>query len=93
MMARPNPEGVARLGQVVPKKVCRQATGRNYMKRVCRELFRRLESRFLGLDVVIQHRKKFGRDVYPEISDEFEALSQSIQKCRVSSSSSSVATS
>jgi ribonuclease P protein component len=82
MMARPNGLPYARLGLVVGRKVCPTAVGRNYMKRVCRELFRRYVDRLAGLDVVILHKKQFMPGTFVLLSTEFEILAQSVQKCR-----------
>lgn len=82
MMARPNGLTHARLGLIVGRKVCAQAVGRNYMKRVCRELFRRHIEVLAGLDVVILHRKVFIPGTFDLLSTEFEILALSVQKCR-----------
>ncbi|MDE1941968.1 MAG: ribonuclease P protein component [Betaproteobacteria bacterium] len=93
MMARPNGLAHARLGLIVGKKVCPSAVGRNYMKRVSRELFRRHSALFAGLDVVVQHKKHFAYGFFDSISTEFETLALNIQKCRDSFKSSSASTS
>ncbi len=82
MMARPNGLPCARLGLVVGRKVCSSAVGRNYMKRVCRELFRRHVDKLAGLDVVILHKKKFVPGMFELLSTEFEILALGVQKCR-----------
>ena len=44
---------IARLGLAVSKKHCRQATGRNRIKRVVRESFRQNQAEIAGLDIVV----------------------------------------
>jgi ribonuclease P protein component len=44
---------IARLGLAISKKNCRQATGRNRIKRVVRESFRQHQAELAGLDVVV----------------------------------------
>lgn len=41
VLSRPNEAGVCRLGMAVSRRVCRAATGRNRLKRVIRESFRK----------------------------------------------------
>ena len=93
LAARPNGLTLARLGVVVGRKVCPSAVGRNYMKRVSRELFRRHAALLAGLDVVVLHRRPFVSGTFGLISTEFEALALNIQKCRDSFKSSSASTS
>ena len=89
MMAKPNHRDTVRLGLVVGRKICPTAVGRNYMKRVGRELFRLHAQQFLGLDIVIVFRKHFGKRDFSLLSSEFEGLAQKIQKCRDLSNTSS----
>lgn len=53
VLSRDNDEAVARLGLAIAKKHCRHATGRNRIKRVVRESFRRHQASLAGLDVVV----------------------------------------
>ncbi len=92
MLASPNQLGVARLGLVVGRKICASAVGRNYMKRVGRELFRLHVHQLTGLDVVIVYRKHCVKQDFTLLSSEFEVLAQKIQKCRDLSKSLSVST-
>lgn len=92
MMAVPNQQGVARLGLVVGRKICPSAVGRNYMKRVGRELFRKHALQLAGLDIVIVIRKHFEKRDFSLLSSEFEGLAQNIQKCRDLSNFSSAST-
>jgi len=48
-----NKMDIARLGLAISKKNCRQATGRNRIKRVVRESFRQHQAELAGLDVVV----------------------------------------
>jgi ribonuclease P protein component len=53
VLCRENEKDVARLGLAISKKNCRQATGRNRIKRVVRESFRQHQAEMAGLDVVV----------------------------------------
>ena len=53
VLCRENQKDIARLGLAISKKHCRQATGRNRLKRVVRESFRQHQAELAGLDVVV----------------------------------------
>jgi ribonuclease P protein component len=53
VLCRDNDKDIARLGLAISKKNCRQATGRNRIKRVVRESFRQHQAELAGLDVVV----------------------------------------
>lgn len=53
LVARPNAQGVARIGIVVAKRMIRRAVGRNRAKRVIRESFR-LSPGLPAMDVVVR---------------------------------------
>lgn len=53
VLSKANGTGTARLGLAVSKKHCRLATGRNRVKRIVRESFRRHREELAGLDVVV----------------------------------------
>jgi ribonuclease P protein component len=53
VLYRENEMDRARLGLAVSKKHCRQATGRNRIKRIVRESFRQHQEKLVGLDVVV----------------------------------------
>ena len=53
VLCRNNEKDIARLGLAISKKNCRQATGRNRIKRVVRESFRQHQAGLAGLDVVV----------------------------------------
>lgn len=53
VLCRENETGIARLGLAISKKNCRQATGRNRIKRVVRESFRQHQAELAGLDLVV----------------------------------------
>jgi len=53
VLYRENEKDIARLGLAVSKKHCRQATGRNRIKRIVRESFRQHQEKLVGLDVVV----------------------------------------
>jgi ribonuclease P protein component len=93
MLAKPSGQPLARLGITVGRKVCKTAVGRNYMKRVSRELFRSHTPHLQGLDVVVLMRRKFARPDFPRFCEEFAKHVQRVQKCRNACVSSSVSTS
>ena len=53
VLCRDNDKDFARLGLAISKKSCRQATGRNRIKRVVRESFRQNQAAIAGLDIVV----------------------------------------
>ena len=53
VLYRPNGKSRPRLGLAIGKRNCRRATGRNRLKRVIRESFRRHQVTLGGLDVVV----------------------------------------
>lgn len=53
VLSRDNGREYARLGLAISKKHCRLATGRNRLKRVVRESFRRHQGELAGLDIVV----------------------------------------
>jgi len=53
VLCRDNRKDVARLGLAISKKNCRQASGRNRIKRVVRESFRQHQVELAGLDIVV----------------------------------------
>lgn len=54
--ARPNGTLAARLGIVVSKRIIPQAPGRNYCKRLAREVFRAEREVLAGIDFVVRPR-------------------------------------
>jgi ribonuclease P protein component len=53
VLCRENDKEFARLGLAISKKNCRQATGRNRIKRIVRESFRAHQADIAGIDVVV----------------------------------------
>jgi ribonuclease P protein component len=51
---RPNGLDTARLGVVVAKKLVKRANGRNLVKRITRELFRRQRVELPGCDMIVR---------------------------------------
>ena len=92
VLARPSMHPVARLGITVSRKVCKTSVGRNYMKRVSRELFRLHCPQLQGLDVVVLMRRRFGTQDFQLFREEFAKHVQRVQKCRNACVSSSVPT-
>lgn len=60
VLCRDNEQDVARLGLAISKKQCRQATGRNRIKRIVRESFRQHQAALMGLDVVVINQPAAG---------------------------------
>jgi len=56
VLCRKNDLELARLGLAISKKNCKQATGRNRIKRVVRESFRQHQAGLHGLDIVVMNR-------------------------------------
>ena len=56
VLCRKNEEHEARLGLAIAKKHCRLATGRNRLKRIVRESFRKHRAELTGLDIVVLNR-------------------------------------
>ena len=82
VLARANAHPLPRLGITVSRKVCKTAVGRNYMKRVSRELFRSHVDTLGGLDVVVLVRRRFMAEDFSRFSAEFDRHVQRVQKCR-----------
>lgn len=55
------PLDVARLGLIIAKKKIRKATGRNYLKRIQRECFRKSQQALIGHDIVFVANHKLGQ--------------------------------
>ena len=53
VLSRKNGTDRARLGLAIAKKHCRRASGRNRLKRLVRESFRRHAAELEGLDIVV----------------------------------------
>lgn len=53
ILSADNDMDAARLGLAISKKHCRQATGRNRIKRIVRESFRQHQGALSGLDIVV----------------------------------------
>ncbi|MDD2833826.1 MAG: ribonuclease P protein component [Methylotenera sp.] len=74
MHYQPNSLAHARLGLVVGKKIDKRAVGRNYMRRVLRELFRTQLPEIKPVDLVIRVQKKFSKKDFLSIKKEFDSL-------------------
>ncbi|HZV62973.1 MAG TPA: ribonuclease P protein component [Methylophilaceae bacterium] len=75
-----------RLGLIASKKVARAAVQRNYMRRVLRELFRKQQSQLGAVDLVIRIQKRFGRQQYYLVTEEFLALSEKLAQIQARAS-------
>ncbi|WP_047552076.1 ribonuclease P protein component [Methylotenera sp. G11] len=77
---QPNDFGFARLGLVVGKKVAKRAVDRNYMRRVLREFFRAQQYKINPVDLVIRVQKKFEKEDFLQIKQEFESLIEKVNR-------------
>jgi ribonuclease P protein component len=93
VLAKSNTCSFPRLGITVSKKVCKTAVGRNYMKRVSRELFRQNADALQGMDLVVLVKKPFSSTDFERYLAEFQLHIKRVQKCRNSCVSSSAFTS
>ena len=74
ILYKPNQLHVARVAVVISKKIARHAVGRNYCKRVIRELFRTRQHQAGSLDLVILVKKKFSRLEFEKVAREFDLI-------------------
>jgi len=79
VLCRENEKDVARLGLAISKKNCRQATGRNRIKRVVRESFRQHQAELGGLDVVVINQSAAGIADNQQL---FASMAGHWQQCR-----------
>jgi len=61
LTAQQGPALCSRLGLVVPKRICRSAARRNWIKRMVRESFRRAIPHSLSIDCVVRLRRDLDR--------------------------------
>lgn len=71
---QPNAHQRPRIGLVVSKKMQKLAVGRNYMRRVLRELFRLKQHEIAHVDLVIRVQNKFTKSDFEYIKQEFDML-------------------
>jgi len=67
VLARQNELGHARLGLAISKRTIRTAVGRNRVKRLVRESFRRHQKSLTGLDIVVLSRNAAPQASNPEL--------------------------
>ena len=79
MLFRGNGGGPARLGLAVAKKHCRLASGRNRIKRIVRESFRRQQDTLGSIDVVVMNTPAAHKANNKAL---FASLEQHWQRCR-----------
>lgn len=73
LLARHNGLGHARLGLAISKRFIKTAVGRNRVKRVIRDSFRRHQSLLVGLDIVVMSREGALKASNPELRKSLEA--------------------
>ena len=71
---QPNTTAYPRLGLVVGKKIAKLSVDRNYMRRVLREFFRIQQHEINHVNLVIRVQKKFEKEHFIQIKQEFDAL-------------------
>ena len=79
VLARKNDLDIARLGLAISKKHCRQATGRNRIKRIVRKSFRRHQADINGLDVVVINQPQAAKASNRQL---FDSMAAHWQKCQ-----------
>ena len=82
VLCRENNKGTARLGLAISKKNCRQATGRNRIKRIVRESFRQHQADIAGLDVVVINQPGAAMATNRALFDSMAAHWRRCQKAR-----------
>ena len=82
VLCRENNKGIARLGLAISKKNCRQATGRNRIKRIVRESFRQHQADIAGLDVVVINQPGAAMATNRALFDSMAAHWRRCQKAR-----------
>jgi ribonuclease P protein component len=79
VLCRENETGIARLGLAISKKNCRQATGRNRIKRIVRESFRQHQEELTGLDLVVINQSAAGQADNQQL---FASMDEHWRRCR-----------
>lgn len=79
VLSRENDLEIARLGLAISKKNCRQATGRNRIKRIVRESFRQHQAEIAGLDVVVINQGAAATATNRAL---FDSMAAHWQRCR-----------
>jgi len=82
VLCRENNKDIARLGLAISKKHCRQATGRNRIKRVVRESFRQHQADLAGLDIVVINQAAAKNAANKQLFDSMSTHWQRCQKAR-----------
>jgi ribonuclease P protein component len=80
ILARPNDQGIARIGLVIPKKHVRRANHRNCIKRIARETFRNEQHNLPAIDAIVLARR--GAEIVPreQLTSLFTGLWKRISK-------------
>ena len=82
VLCRENDKEIARLGLAISKKQCRQASGRNRIKRIVRESFRQHQADIAGLDVVVINQPGAATATNRALFDSMAAHWRRCQKAR-----------
>ncbi|HUW51658.1 MAG TPA: ribonuclease P protein component [Sulfuricella sp.] len=80
VLVRPNNVGHPRFTGIIRKKTAPLSVTRNYIKRCLREMFRRNQNLFGGLDVVVLTHKRFTGKSFDLVEQEFLQLVGELQK-------------
>ena len=79
MHASPAPGGISRLGIALTRRTLPNATDRNRVRRLVREVYRRHVVKQSGLDCVVTLREAFRPADMPALKDEVAALFEQLR--------------
>ncbi len=82
VLYRSNDLGFARLGLIVSKKCEKRAVGRNRLKRLIRESFRKNQEFIVSLDIIVIARKGLAKEDNNKIFIDLEKHWQRLMKCK-----------
>jgi ribonuclease P protein component len=82
VLCRRNESATARLGLAISKKQCKNATGRNRLKRLIRESFRHHQVELEGLDIVVMNKAAATEEKNSTLIDSLNEHWQSCTRAR-----------
>ncbi|MFQ5659598.1 MAG: ribonuclease P protein component [Gammaproteobacteria bacterium] len=84
VLAKPNGQTFARLGLAISKRRVPTAVGRNRVKRLIRESFRRHQDSLKGFDIVVMSQKGSNDKDNKTLKDSLSVHWKRLRKCRKS---------